>query len=221
MADDELRVRQLAYRIWESEGRPDGQQRRHWDMALKIVAAEQAKGNGAWLEEEGETHDEAPIFEDDLPLEDDEVGIQENRLPLDEPEAETPPEEVPYRDDVMAEDDVPVQDRGHDNPSTLDGLPEDSATVSRTEHPRRIEDTVTSPDPTDTSQVPGKRAATGTRAKRTTASKSSTTKSGAGKSAATKAGSTRGAGKEATGKGGTSGKASKSSSRSGTRKTKT
>lgn len=47
MADDEQRVRQLAYRIWESEGRPDGQEQRHWDMAWKIVAAERAAGHEA------------------------------------------------------------------------------------------------------------------------------------------------------------------------------
>lgn len=40
MTDQDLRVRQLAYRIWESEGRPSGQEQRHWDMALKIVQAE-------------------------------------------------------------------------------------------------------------------------------------------------------------------------------------
>lgn len=50
MADDEQRVRQLAYRIWESEGRPDGQAQRHWDMAWKIVAAERAAGHEAELD---------------------------------------------------------------------------------------------------------------------------------------------------------------------------
>lgn len=45
MTEEDLRVRQLAYRIWESEGRPSGQEQRHWDMALKIVNAERASGN--------------------------------------------------------------------------------------------------------------------------------------------------------------------------------
>ena len=72
---DEERVRQLAYSIWEAEGRPEGQQQRHWDRALKIVAAEQAAGNDPDLEEVGEPLDETPILEDDLPLEDDEVGL--------------------------------------------------------------------------------------------------------------------------------------------------
>lgn len=166
-ADDDQRVRQLAYRIWESEGRPEGQQQRHWDRALKIVAAERVSGNNAWLEEVDEPHDETPILEDDLPLEADEVGIEENRLPLDEPEIETPEEEVPYRDDAVDPDDVPVQDRGTPDQTplaseaaaqTMDPLPEDSDMVSRAGQPRSTADTVTTPDPTDTSQVPGKSA---------------------------------------------------------------
>ncbi|QJQ95825.1 MULTISPECIES: DUF2934 domain-containing protein [Halomonadaceae] len=167
MADDELRVRQLAYRIWESEGRPEGQQQRHWDMALKIVAAERASGHDAHVEEVGAPHDETPIFEDDLPLEDDEIGIQENRLPLDDPE-EAPFDEVPFRDDQVVGQDVPVQDRGTPEQTpivdpgagSMEPLPEGSATAERTEHPRRTEDTLTQTDATDTSQVPGKTAAT-------------------------------------------------------------
>ncbi|MCM5703865.1 DUF2934 domain-containing protein [Larsenimonas salina] len=38
--DDQLRVRLLAYRLWEVEGRPDGQAERHWEMASRLVAAE-------------------------------------------------------------------------------------------------------------------------------------------------------------------------------------
>jgi hypothetical protein len=42
MNDDErqARIRQLAHRIWESEGRPPGQAARHWQMAEKLVDAE-------------------------------------------------------------------------------------------------------------------------------------------------------------------------------------
>ena len=47
MADDERRIRQLGYRIWESEGRPEGQEQRHWEMARKIVAAERESGRDA------------------------------------------------------------------------------------------------------------------------------------------------------------------------------
>lgn len=38
----ESRIREFAYQIWESEGRPDNQQARHWDMAEKLAAAEAA-----------------------------------------------------------------------------------------------------------------------------------------------------------------------------------
>ncbi len=139
------RVSYLAYKIWESEGRPEGQQQRHWDMALKIVASERATGTDATLEEVGEPLDEAPILEDELPLDEDEVGIDENRLPLEPPDGEPSFDEVPFRDDKMAGTDVPVQDRGHPQqappsaeppPGAMEPLPEDSATVKRTRQPR-------------------------------------------------------------------------------------
>ncbi|MFJ3261858.1 DUF2934 domain-containing protein [Pseudomonas sp. NPDC086581] len=40
MKVNEARVRELAYQIWESEGRPDGQQDRHWRMARSLAEAE-------------------------------------------------------------------------------------------------------------------------------------------------------------------------------------
>ncbi|KAA0012730.1 DUF2934 domain-containing protein [Billgrantia pellis] len=127
MADEE-RVRNLAYKIWESEGRPEGQQQRHWDMALKIVAAEQAEGIDAELEDVGEPVDEPPLLDDDLPLEDDEVGIQENRLPLDAPDGEPDFDEIPYRDDKVAGQDTPVQDRAGPPPDGGDEAPTAAST---------------------------------------------------------------------------------------------
>jgi hypothetical protein len=35
----EQRVSLLAHRIWEAEGKPSGQEARHWFMALKLVDA--------------------------------------------------------------------------------------------------------------------------------------------------------------------------------------
>ncbi|GAB3378956.1 DUF2934 domain-containing protein [Azotobacter armeniacus] len=40
MTSDEQRIRELAYQIWQSEGCPDGQQDRHWQMACKLAEAE-------------------------------------------------------------------------------------------------------------------------------------------------------------------------------------
>ncbi|MGQ4879731.1 DUF2934 domain-containing protein [Billgrantia sp. LNSP4103-1] len=161
MADEE-RVRNLAYQIWESEGRPEGQQQRHWDMALQIVAAEEAEGIDAELEEVGEPVDEPPILEDDLPLEDDERGIQENRLPLDPPDGEPDFDEIPYRDDKVAGQDEPVQDRA--SPPAAEGdeaptaasrtpLPTEEATGTGAQH----QDTANrgGPDAPATSPEPG------------------------------------------------------------------
>lgn len=36
----EQRIRARAYRIWEEEGRPEGREREHWDMASELEAQE-------------------------------------------------------------------------------------------------------------------------------------------------------------------------------------
>ncbi|MEN0108818.1 MAG: DUF2934 domain-containing protein, partial [Pseudomonas sp.] len=40
MSIDEKRVREFAFQIWESEGKPEGQAERHWQMAVKLAASE-------------------------------------------------------------------------------------------------------------------------------------------------------------------------------------
>ncbi|BAQ81180.1 MULTISPECIES: DUF2934 domain-containing protein [Pseudomonas] len=40
MSTDDKRIREFAYQIWESEGKPQGQEARHWDMARKLAEAE-------------------------------------------------------------------------------------------------------------------------------------------------------------------------------------
>lgn len=41
MADDlQDRIRRKAHEIWESEGRPEGREAEHWDMASELVAIE-------------------------------------------------------------------------------------------------------------------------------------------------------------------------------------
>ena len=40
MSTNEKRIREFAYQIWESEGKPEGQETRHWDMAHKLAQAE-------------------------------------------------------------------------------------------------------------------------------------------------------------------------------------
>ncbi|MFA5678330.1 MAG: DUF2934 domain-containing protein [Pseudomonas sp.] len=41
MNNVEQRTRELAYQIWESEGRPVGEDARHWAMASRLVQSEQ------------------------------------------------------------------------------------------------------------------------------------------------------------------------------------
>ncbi|MCQ4318941.1 DUF2934 domain-containing protein [Stutzerimonas stutzeri] len=40
MTKQEQRIRELAYGIWVSEGRPHGEDTRHWEMARKLAEAE-------------------------------------------------------------------------------------------------------------------------------------------------------------------------------------
>lgn len=39
-AERNARIGALAQQIWEAEGRPDGQEQRHWHMAERLVQAE-------------------------------------------------------------------------------------------------------------------------------------------------------------------------------------
>lgn len=43
MNKNEQRIRELAYDIWVSEGRPHGEDARHWEMARKLAEAEASK----------------------------------------------------------------------------------------------------------------------------------------------------------------------------------
>lgn len=40
MSIDEQRIREKAYAIWQAEGCPTGEERRHWEMACKQAEAE-------------------------------------------------------------------------------------------------------------------------------------------------------------------------------------
>ncbi|MFD2438545.1 DUF2934 domain-containing protein [Modicisalibacter luteus] len=98
MADDELRVRQLAYRIWESEGRPEGQEQRHWEMARKIVAAERESGRDVQPDVETEPDEKDP----DLPVRDDELGVEQDDMGLGSSGAQ-PPATDPEEDTLADE----------------------------------------------------------------------------------------------------------------------
>jgi hypothetical protein len=40
----EQRLREIAHRIWEEEGRPSGEDERHWEMAKEILRNESSEG---------------------------------------------------------------------------------------------------------------------------------------------------------------------------------
>lgn len=47
MDDDEHRIRERAYRIWEEEGRPEGREHEHWHRARERVAGERSEKDSA------------------------------------------------------------------------------------------------------------------------------------------------------------------------------
>lgn len=40
MNNEEQRIRELAYQIWENEGRPEGKTEHHWALARELVESE-------------------------------------------------------------------------------------------------------------------------------------------------------------------------------------
>ncbi len=54
----ERRLREIAHRIWEDEGRPDGQDQRHWKMAKDILRNEKIEGEDSADDEDEEPFDE-------------------------------------------------------------------------------------------------------------------------------------------------------------------
>ena len=54
----ERRLREIAHRIWEDEGRPDGQDQRHWKMAKDILRNERIAGEDSADDEDEEQADE-------------------------------------------------------------------------------------------------------------------------------------------------------------------
>jgi hypothetical protein len=46
MDDRSHRIREEAYRLWEAEGRPEGRAGAHWDMAEKLISAEDLQISG-------------------------------------------------------------------------------------------------------------------------------------------------------------------------------
>jgi hypothetical protein len=60
MGDRDNRIREIAYLIWESEGRPLDQAERHWKMAESWVEEEEAERKEGEGEPPGEETSEDP-----------------------------------------------------------------------------------------------------------------------------------------------------------------
>jgi hypothetical protein len=60
MSDKERRIREAAYRMWEDEGRPDGQAHLHWATAARRIEGEDLK-NAARAPESDESAKQTPL----------------------------------------------------------------------------------------------------------------------------------------------------------------
>lgn len=56
----EQRIREIAHRLWEQEGRPSGQEQRHWEMAEAIVRDERLEGEDSGEDAEPTDEEEKP-----------------------------------------------------------------------------------------------------------------------------------------------------------------
>jgi outer membrane biosynthesis protein TonB len=60
MSTSEQRIREFAYQIWESEGKPHGHTERHWEMASKLAQAHAASANQPELKLQQQTASTEP-----------------------------------------------------------------------------------------------------------------------------------------------------------------
>lgn len=61
MTNRERRIREIAYQLWEQEGRPEGQSQRLWLAAETQFEAETSGGRGAETSERRDIPNELPI----------------------------------------------------------------------------------------------------------------------------------------------------------------
>jgi hypothetical protein len=61
-AAQQQRIRERAYHLWDSEGRPDGRETEYWERARELVGIEESPGAGQILVRE-EMPEEASIQE--------------------------------------------------------------------------------------------------------------------------------------------------------------
>lgn len=191
MTSREQRVRMLAYRLWESEGRPEGQEARHWEMAERIVEAENAREEEQ--EWQGATDEPSPLEGEEPPAEPDELGIDEMRLPLDDPETE-----------ARKEEDTGVE--VHARP----GEPEQALGATKPAPRKRATSKTTDTKTTDTKSTGTKSTGTKSTGTKSTGAKSTARKSADAESQKASAGSPRppgvSSGKSGSGKNGSTNK---------------
>jgi hypothetical protein len=119
MNNYEQRVREFAYQIWESEGRPSGNEYRHWEMACKLADSQMDDE----LKEMGSGHVASIIgpdepFNPDPKPEIDPAPLQPD-LPTPPAHPNIPPRTAPSptQPSVPAEPIAPVEEPPHISPT--------------------------------------------------------------------------------------------------------
>lgn len=94
MQPNEHVVRKFAHQIWESEGKPEGQARRHWEMACKLAEGE--LGPADPLEPLSRPTPSKPVDQENTPTPGGLLGPAEHELSMAvaDPEITPPPARV-------------------------------------------------------------------------------------------------------------------------------
>lgn len=102
MNTHEQRIREFAYQIWESEGRPMGQECRHWDMACKLAS-------DLHNSDESDQAGSGQLMSMIAPEDGSTIQLDVNSMPQQPPHANTPPQ--------PAEPIAPVENPPHISPT--------------------------------------------------------------------------------------------------------
>jgi len=78
MAEDESRIRERAYHLWEADGRPHGRELEYWERARELIAIENNPQAGQLPNPMTHPHWEGPFGE---PVEEAEIELNLGEFP--------------------------------------------------------------------------------------------------------------------------------------------
>ncbi|QRY77866.1 DUF2934 domain-containing protein [Pseudomonas sp. PDNC002] len=134
---NERRIRELAYQIWEAEGRPEGQHERHWRMARSLAESEAANTGGH--EEpvkprfEGEEEPEKPAILQEPPRRKGSLPEADPEVPA---ESATPAPRAPRKPAAKTDSPAKASSPAQDEPSGKPRKPPAASTTTDAKTPK-------------------------------------------------------------------------------------